>query len=197
MTFGERLQHFMAEQHLTQAELARLMDVPQQSISRWVNAETPPRPATVKKLASALEVSSEDLLFDKSPAPSAASLRVIAIPRIDDRNSPPFIVPATYLGMDGLREGDLAYALVLGDAMSPHLQDGDIAILRLETHRADIRDGAIYYFRARGESIFRRLSRKGNGEIELRSDNPDYPTPTLFEDEIFLSGRVVYVFGRR
>lgn len=67
MTFGERLQHLMAEQHLTQVELARLMDVPQQSISRWVNSELPPRMSSVQRIAQALEVSTSRLLNDEEP----------------------------------------------------------------------------------------------------------------------------------
>lgn len=82
MTFGERLQHLMAEQHLTQVELARLMDVPQQSISRWVNSELPPRMSSVQRIAQALEVSTSRLLSDEEPkkARTYAVTRTIKLP---------------------------------------------------------------------------------------------------------------------
>lgn len=83
MNFGERLQQLMARQHLTQAELARAMNVPQQSISRWVNSELPPRATTVDKIARALEVKPSQLLaFSSEPTPKAEATETVSLQKL-------------------------------------------------------------------------------------------------------------------
>lgn len=85
MNFGERLQQLMARQHLTQAELARIMDVPQQSVSRWVNSTSAPRAITIEKIAKALEVPTEkltELVGEGTGYPRSSSVEVrLGLPR--------------------------------------------------------------------------------------------------------------------
>jgi transcriptional regulator with XRE-family HTH domain len=54
--FGELLRHRREAQGLEQAELARLLDVTQQTVSKWETGVTVPRPSRVAALARALEL---------------------------------------------------------------------------------------------------------------------------------------------
>ena len=54
--FGELLRSRRETQGLEQAELARLLDVTQQTVSKWETGVTVPRPARVAAIARALEL---------------------------------------------------------------------------------------------------------------------------------------------
>ena len=54
--FGELLRSRREAQGLEQAELARLLGVTQQTVSKWETGVTVPRPARVSTLARALEL---------------------------------------------------------------------------------------------------------------------------------------------
>jgi transcriptional regulator with XRE-family HTH domain len=60
--FGKRLYDLILEKGWTQSELARRAGVLRDSISSYVNGKILPEPLNLKKLADALDVSSEDLL---------------------------------------------------------------------------------------------------------------------------------------
>ena len=59
---GTHLSKLRQAAGLTQAELARLIEVPQQSIAYWEVVDKPPRSDVLPKLAHALNVSVEELL---------------------------------------------------------------------------------------------------------------------------------------
>lgn len=60
--FGENLRRVRTEQGLTQAQLADLLHVSHQSISKWEIGIASPQVIWVYRLADVLEVKPEDLL---------------------------------------------------------------------------------------------------------------------------------------
>ncbi len=59
--FSTRLRGELAANGLSQAELARRVGVSQQTVSKWLSAETQPRLKLVPTLAHALEISPTEL----------------------------------------------------------------------------------------------------------------------------------------
>lgn len=60
--FCERLQELMALHHITQRQLAAMVDVTEASMSRYVKGERMPRMNTVANIATALQTTSDFLL---------------------------------------------------------------------------------------------------------------------------------------
>jgi phage repressor protein C with HTH and peptisase S24 domain len=84
---------------------------------------------------------------------------------------------------------------VVGDSMEPFLFPGDtILVDTSETDISRIIDGRVYAIRYGNELRVKRLFRKLDGTIVLRSDNPIYQdenvSPELVNEHIALIGRV-------
>ena len=60
--FGERLKRLRKKQGLTQEELAEKTEVHSVTVSKWETGEQIPKTLTLKRLASALHVSEDELL---------------------------------------------------------------------------------------------------------------------------------------
>lgn len=86
-----------------------------------------------------------------------------------------------------------------GDSMSPYIVHGDI--LFFDTSNADFRDGGIYLIDTLDGLRVKRVNRRADGRIILRSDNPD---KARFPDEEYsaeqapslsVKGRFVFRIG--
>lgn len=64
-SFGERLRMLIQKQKLTQQELADALDIPRNTVWRWVNNKATPETNKLQKLATLLHVSVDDLLNDQ------------------------------------------------------------------------------------------------------------------------------------
>ena len=62
--FQKVLRQFMTQKHLTQVELAKLANVSQNSISKWLNGESSPNVNKLKDLAKALGITVGELIGD-------------------------------------------------------------------------------------------------------------------------------------
>lgn len=84
-----------------------------------------------------------------------------------------------------------------GDSMSPWLNDGDAVVV--DRGDRDVRDGQPYAVRYGDELRVKRLFRRFDGGLLLRSDNADrYPDETITPDElehVEVIGRVVWRGG--
>lgn len=67
MSFGTKLQDARQKQHLTQEQLAELLGVTRQSISRWETDVVYPDLAKIVKLSEVLNVSTDYLLKNEEP----------------------------------------------------------------------------------------------------------------------------------
>jgi transcriptional regulator with XRE-family HTH domain len=65
-TFGQRLRRLRQQRMLSQTELAELVGVHQEQVSRWERRGVRPRPAMQRQLCQALGVSADDLLGGKA-----------------------------------------------------------------------------------------------------------------------------------
>lgn len=66
MSFGERMSALLRKKHMTQKQLAKLIDTTEVSISRYVNNNRVPKGDMIAKIASALDTTSDFLLNDES-----------------------------------------------------------------------------------------------------------------------------------
>lgn len=88
---------------------------------------------------------------------------------------------------------------VEGDSMSPLICEGDRVLIEDEQDKKNphIIDGKIYVFANDGQGLrVKRLSRKVDGTLIVRSDNPSYPTeeiPPENQEYLYVLGRVLQI----
>jgi phage repressor protein C with HTH and peptisase S24 domain len=92
---------------------------------------------------------------------------------------------------------DLALLSVKGDSMNPTLNDGDMILVDLRSER--IEDSAIYVLEFDDALLVKRIQRKLDGSVVIKSDNQLYDAEILQKDRaeaLKIIGRVVWS-GRR
>lgn len=107
--------------------------------------------------------------------------------------------PATYrlswFQREGMSPAKVRRFKVKGDSMEPFLYQDDSVLVNLaENDPARIIDGKVYALRYGDDLRVKRLFRKLDGTLTLRSDNPAYKDedvpPALAEEHITIIGRV-------
>ena len=78
---------------------------------------------------------------------------------------------------------NLALLSVKGDSMNPTLNDGDMILVDLRANRID--DSAIYVLEFDDALLVKRIQRKLDGSVVIKSDN------SLYEPEVLQKGRAV------
>lgn len=80
---------------------------------------------------------------------------------------------------------------VRGDSMEGYLQDGDTVLI--DTGQTDIIDNQVYALEYGGDLRIKRLARRFDGGIFIRSDNPRYPEEIVTAKEV----EMVRIIGRK
>ncbi|MDO3377063.1 helix-turn-helix domain-containing protein [Geoalkalibacter halelectricus] len=97
-------------------------------------------------------------------------------------------------GTLGLAPKSFSLIEVKGDSMRPTLSDGDLVVVDLQTTRVE--DNAIYVLQFDGSLLVKRIQRKLDGSVVVRSDNPLYEPETLKSsqaEDLQVIGRVVWM----
>lgn len=97
----------------------------------------------------------------------------------------------------GLSEKDLALINVKGDSMEPTLSNEDLILVDLRTQQVE--DNAVYVLQFNGVLLVKRIQRKLDGTVIVRSDNTVYEPEVIGVERVEalnVIGRVVWC-GRR
>ena len=130
--FGNNLKTARTSRKLSQAALARMLCVSQQTIGSWEVNRTSPPPDMIARIAKVLGVSTNFLLGADSGTPGGQVLRIpvlgsipagIPIEAIED------VLDYEEAPLDWSAGGREYFALkIKGDSMSPDYMDGDVVI---------------------------------------------------------------------
>jgi phage repressor protein C with HTH and peptisase S24 domain len=85
---------------------------------------------------------------------------------------------------------------VAGDSMEPYLMDRDVVLI--DTGQTEVKDNGVYSIAYGDELRIKRLSRRFDGGLKIRSDNPAYPDEDLSPEQagyIRVIGRVLWRGG--
>lgn len=90
----------------------------------------------------------------------------------------------------GMSPGNAAVISVVGDSMEPYLADGDLILIDMGVKR--IENDSVYVLQAGDSLLVKRVQRKFDGTVIVKSDNESY------EPEVFRGDSVEYlkVIGR-
>lgn len=94
------------------------------------------------------------------------------------------------------RPANLAVLTAYGDSMTPTFNSGDM--LLVDTGVADLKLDAVYVLDRDGELFIKRVQRRMDGALVIRSDNPLYESFVMQESELArlrVLGRVVWAWN--
>ena len=97
----------------------------------------------------------------------------------------------------GVAPQELALINVKGDSMEPTLSNEDLILIDMRAGRVE--DNAIYVLQFNGVLLVKRIQRRLDGSVVIKSDNTMYEPETLSGDamnQLQVIGRVVWC-GRR
>ena len=113
----------------------------------------------------------------------------------EDKNPLPFA--AGFLRDLRLKPADAVCVYARGDSMAPGIRDGDLVLLNLT--QTTLSDGLVYALRYFDQVRLKRLFRKFDGSLILRSDNASYQDevvpPEYLDGNVAIIGQVVYRSG--
>lgn len=197
-TIGDRVRRKRKEARLSQGELALAAGLTQPTISALEKNKSH-RTGSLGAIARALNVNAIWLEtglgkehYDDSPSNDNEDLDVHTIPLLDVKgscgNGKPYgdidYTPIT-ISANLLRKYHVPVVNVLGlyadgDSMSPYIVHGDIMFF--DTSAASFKDNNIYLIDTPDGLRVKRVHKRLDGSIVLRSDNPD---KTRFPDDTY------------
>lgn len=207
MSLPERLSTLMTQKGVSATRLADIAGVSRQAVTFWKSGQRTPSPEALLKISQALGTTPMWLKTGNDDFARTA----VAISE-DREGSDEYVFIPEYTIAFGCGEQDapdfepiadteVAYrrefftrrhinplhckrVRAQGDSMLPLICDGD-RVLYVETKQGDpIQDGKIYAISYGGTLRIKRLSRRANGDLVIRSENPDYPEEVVPNDDI-------------
>ena len=182
-----KLKELRKQKKLTQAEVAKFLNITPQAYANYEREERTPDIKTCKMLSSIFGVSIETLLGDK-PLKETKSFKIpvigtipagIPIEAIED------ILDYEEISEDMARRGEYFALKVKGDSMLPIIKDGDIVIIRQQD---DAENGQVCVVMINGfDATLKKIKKEKNG-IWILPENPycDFK-PTFFTNQEIIS----------
>lgn len=98
----------------------------------------------------------------------------------------------------GLRPEALCVVRCKGDSMEPRIHDGDVVLI--DTSRKSVEDSMVYAINYGGEAKLKRMIKKFDGSLVLRSDNQRYedeviPPTDDHASQLHVIGKAVWIGG--
>lgn len=197
------------------AELARAVGVSDNAIYKWMSGRGQPSVANLVALARSGQVSVEWLATGHEPPESQCVARQSArrdeyvfVPRYDVRVptarggaiKSQQIVDSLAFKADWVRSRlatdprNLLLIEAAGDSMSPTLEDSDLLLVDLGEPR--FKHDGIYVLRHNGSLVVKRLQRRLDGKLTIKSDNPAYEPQVVAAESVRVIGRAIWAAGR-
>lgn len=197
--FSKNLNTYLNLYNISQAELARRLDVSSQSVTNWTNGIKQPRMKYIDKMCAIFSCNRSDLMEDKSSHPTTAKLRhrIPVLGRV-----------AAGVPIDAIEEiidyeevddklatmGELFGLRIQGDSMTPRICDGDVVIVH---QQPTAESGDIVIATINGDdAVCKRLQIYASAVL-LHSLNPAYePIDVTGREDFKIVGKVVELRGK-
>lgn len=190
-----RLKKLRMEKDLTQAALARELNVTQQAVAKWEAGKSLPDHAMLLRLAQYYGVSVDYLLGLPAALPGDGFTGPVLVPVVGAvRAGYNAFAFEEHMGSEpaGVRSPEgYFYLVVRGDSMEPYIHDGDLALVRRQQTLEDGDVGVMVY--RDGEGTLKRFHRRADG-VALEPFNQAYETLVITGaelDQLYIIGRVV------
>lgn len=198
MSIGENIRRLRLARGMSQTELAEKLGVSNKTVSSWesdVGAKTP-RMGVIEKLVDVFGVNKLELIDGLEAVKNAIPTGTFFPVRVAGTvkagyNGIAFEDFSGYEYADVRHPENYVYFRVEGDSMAPAINDGDLALVRVQP---DVESGQVAIVVVNGEEgTIKKVIRRG-GSIALQPFNPAYETRVFTgaeTDEVCIAGLVV------
>lgn len=175
---SNNLKQLLKKKGKTQTDLAKELNLPEMTVSNWINAKTYPRIDKIQLLADYFNVYRSDLTEEKLSNLYEASPQTIKVPILGTiACGEPLFVEENYSGYryespESLPSGDTYFLEAKGDSMEPSIPDGAFVLIRKQE---EVENGEIAAVLVNGdtEATLKRIKKQGD-LIILMPDNHTY-----------------------
>lgn len=176
---SDNIKKLLAERNLNQSELAKIADVSESTVGKWVLKKSAPRMGAIERMANYFDLPKSYILEEpKASNIIEVSQRTVRIPVLGIIScGDPILAEENYEDYrieleDRLPTGKLFYLEAKGDSMHPEITDGSMVLLR---EQADVENGEIAAVMVNGntEATLKRVKKQGD-MIILMPENSDY-----------------------
>lgn len=192
MDVGQKIKELRNKKKLTQAELAKKLELAPTTVSAWERGANYPSMDTLPRLAEILDTQVsyfyEGVVFERPNFRKIPIIGKIACgnPIDSEENVEGYTFEVDY----GLPNGDLYAVIADGESMSPTIDNGSHVIIQKQSTVDDGQIAAVR-FRETGEVTLKRV-RRHNNIMLLIPDNKDFETLVVtHENPADIVGRVV------
>ena len=182
MKIGDKLTYLRNSNNLSQAELAKKLNISRSSIGMFESNARTPTTDTLVRYAQFFNVSI-DYLMGTSQNSNAEKYTIPVYASISCGN--PFVADEDIYDFEDIdialkSQGEHFGLLCRGNSMSPEFKDGDVAIIRKQSN---IESGDIAAVRINGDEATLKIVKKSEQGITLVAINPDVFLPRFYSNE--------------
>lgn len=179
-TLGDNIRKYRIIKHMTQLDLAKLLNVSDKTVSSWETGEKIPRMGNIEKIANCFGLNKTDLIEDTSKSRFKIPVlgKVIAGYPVEAVEN---IIDYEEITSKMASLGEYFALQVKGDSMMPRFTEGDVVIVRKQD---DVDNGDIAIMLVNGDEATIKKVQKFEGGINLIPSNPAYDVITYTNEEI-------------
>ena len=182
MKIGDKLTYLRNSNNLSQAELAKKLNISRSSIGMFESNARTPTTDTLVRYAQFFNVSI-DYLMGTSQNSNAEKYTIPVYASISCGN--PFVADENIYDFEDIdialkSQGEHFGLLCRGNSMFPEFKDGDVAIIRKQSN---IDSGDVAAVRINGDEATLKIVKKSEQGITLVAINPDVFLPRFYSNE--------------
>lgn len=182
---AKNIQDNLDKKKVTQTDMARYLDIPETTVSSWLNGLKYPRIGNIQKMADYFNVRRSELTEEKPSNLIELSQRTVRIPVLGKiACGDPILAEENYedyrtVLAEGLPSGKLVYLEAKGNSMRPTIPNGSFVLIR---EQKEVENGEIAAVRMNGneEVTLKRVKKQGN-LIILMPDNSEFEPIVISE----------------
>lgn len=183
---GYRLKNLRLENKMTQAELAKRLNLTPKAISFYENDQREPDNLILEQIAKLFDVSSDYLLGmieNKNIEISEEKYEVPVFYAVACGN--PFVADEDIVDWEEIdpklkSQGEHFGVKLRGDSMLPDFKDGDVVIVRKQ---ADVDSGSVAIVRVNDDEATMKIVQKSKDGITLIATNPSVYLPKFYSNQ--------------
>lgn len=193
---AKNIQHLLDRKGVTQTDMAKDLDIPETTVSSWLNGKKYPRISKIQLMADYFGVLKSVISEERATNLLELSPRTVRIPVLgkiacgDPILAEQNIESYRYEFADSLPSGELFILEAKGKSMQPTVPDGCFVLIR---QQSEVENGEIAAVRINGdeEATLKRVKKQGD-IIMLMPDNNEFePIIVTEENPITILGKAI------
>lgn len=201
LVISKRIQQVLDKHDMTQSDLAKILDVSESTVGKWILMKSIPRMGIIQKLSDYFNVPKSYFLEESPPRHAkgvripvlgrvAAGIPIEAITDVDDWEEIPESMAKT---------GEYFALRITGNSMEPRMLDGDVVIVK---RQSDVDNGDVAVVLVNGNDATVKQITKSETGLTLIGWNLAVYTPRTYNKEecrelpVSILGKVVEIRGK-